>query len=414
MKPVFKEEMEFLGIPNNLENILWVESRCYYGFDKKFNKIKFGRDINKLPKTINELITHKEYCNYYYKNFTSKLVEDERNKLYKYINNNNYDEIIISISGGKDSTVAEHMVRDICEKHNKVRILFGNTTNETHYTYKYVKEMYGNKLEICNPNQGFYNWCLSNNFIPTKFGRACCSIFKEGNITPYLSDKYDKKLLHICGIRRDESNTRSKYNQIRKGKWENKKAQENWNMYLPIIDFLDLDVWSYLIYFNIPFNPLYKFGYSRVGCTNCPYRSDYELLLNKHFLPTYYNHWQKILKQVFINEGLAITLNCTLDEYLNGDWRGTIAHSQPTKEVIQDFANLKGISFDEAKKYFKTNRCSCGKRLSKDVIALNMKLLGRNTDGRMCLKCLAEFFGTTKQELKNQIKEFKQQGCNLF
>lgn len=304
------------------------------------------------------------------------------------------------------------MSMDICEKYGNVRVLFGNTTNETHYTYRYVKEIYGDKLEIVNPKYGFYNWILKTGIIPTKQTRSCCGTFKEGNISSYLDD--NKKILQICGIRKDESKTRSNYEQIKiNTKW-NVKQSENWRFYFPIIDFNDFDVWSYIFYNKLKFNNLYKFGYNRVGCTNCPYRSDYELKLNKHFLSSYDTRWKNIIKDIFIKDGLSININCTLQEFLDGAWRSGMVRDNPTNEVIQDFANLKGISFDEAKKYFKTNRCSCGKRLSKDVIALNMKLLGRNTDGRMCLKCLAEFLGTTKQELKNQIKEFKQQGCNLF
>lgn len=413
MKPVFKEEMDYLGINSCMENYLWVDSRAYRAFDKNGLEIKFGRKIENIKLETENLMTHKEYCDYYYDNFTKEKVERERERLARYLYENSYDEIIISVSGGKDSTVMEHMTRDIYEFLNH-RILFGNTSNETHYTYKYVKDTYGKKLEIANPKEGFNNWCVRIGFIPTKFGRACCSIFKEGNITPHLQNSYNKKLLHLCGIRRDESANRSTYDQIRKGKWENKLAQENWNMYLPIIDFDDLDIWSYIISKNIEFNQLYKFGYSRVGCTNCAYRSDYELDLNKHFLPAYSNNWNKILKKVFISEGLAITLNCTLQEYLDGEWRGLSIRTEPTEEVIEDFAKHKGITVDEARKYFKKNRCDCGKRLSKDVIGLNMKLLGRNTEGRMCLKCLAQFLETDIKSLKKQIEDFKQSGCNLF
>ncbi|MGL5050497.1 MAG: phosphoadenosine phosphosulfate reductase family protein [Fusobacteriaceae bacterium] len=296
----------------------------------------------------------------------------------------------------------------------KTRVLFGNTSNETHFTYKYVKDTYGEALEIASPKEGFYSWCLRTGFIPTKFGRACCSIFKEGNITPYLGKDRKKKLLHVCGMRRDESTLRSKYEQIRKGKWEDKEAHQNWNMYLPIIEFNDEDVWSYLISKNLEFNEMYEKGYGRVGCTNCPYRTDYELKLNEYFLPTYDEKWKKVLKKVFIDEGIAIILNCTLHEFVTGCWKNGVVRAEPTTEVIQDFADNKGIDFEQAKKYFKKNRCDCGKRLSKDVIGLNMKLLGRNTEGRMCLKCLAEFVGTDVKSLKKQIEGFKVDGCNLF
>ena len=305
------------------------------------------------------------------------------------------------MSGGKDSTVASHMSMDICEKYGNVRVLFGNTTNETHYTYRYVKEMYGDKLEIANPKEGFYGWCLKTGIVPSRLTRSCCGIFKEGNIAHYLDE--DKKTLQVCGIRRDESKTRSEYTQEKVNTKWGVKQKENWKFYFPIIEFDDLDVWCYILFHTINYNYLYRFGYSRVGCTNCPYRSEYETELNKHFLTYYDEYWKSILSTIFMRDGLAINMNCTLQEFLDGAWKAGIVREEPTDEVIQEFADFKDISFEQAKKYFKANRCSCGKRLSKDVIALNMKLLGRNTEGRMCLKCLAEFLGTTKQELKKQI-----------
>ena len=185
-------------------------------------------------------------------------------------------------------------------------------------------------------------------------------------------------------------------------------------MFLPILEFEDIDVWVYLISNNVEFNELYKFGYNRVGCTNCPYRSPYELKLNTYFLPTYDKKWKTILKKRFIEDGIAININCTLQEFLDGAWKAGIVRENPTEEIIKEFANYRNISIEQAEKYFKTNRCDCGKRLSKDMIALNMKLLGRNTNARMCLKCLAEFVESDKKELKKQIEHFKDRGCELF
>ena len=38
----------------------------------------------------------------------------------------------------------------------------------------------------------------------------------------------------------------------------------------PIIDWGDTDVWGYIESEDIPFNPLYKCGFCRVGCVGCP------------------------------------------------------------------------------------------------------------------------------------------------
>ena len=38
----------------------------------------------------------------------------------------------------------------------------------------------------------------------------------------------------------------------------------------PIIDWTDQDVWDYIASEHVPVNPIYKCGYSRVGCIGCP------------------------------------------------------------------------------------------------------------------------------------------------
>lgn len=38
----------------------------------------------------------------------------------------------------------------------------------------------------------------------------------------------------------------------------------------PIIDWTDEDVWEYLHYINVPSNPEYQNGFTRVGCVGCP------------------------------------------------------------------------------------------------------------------------------------------------
>lgn len=415
MKPIFLEEMNYLGINKELEGYLWVNARCYYGFNKEYKKVTFGRSLNKLPRTTEGLLTHNEYLEFYYKEITESKVRYEKDKFENYLINNSYEEIIISVSGGKDSTVIHHMVNDICKKYHKTRTLFGNTSNETHHTYKYIKDMYGDELEICNPKEGFYQWVDKTGFVPTRINRVCCDLFKEGNIHEYLETEHNKRVLHICGIRKDESLSRSMYTQVGMGKWKSKQAQDNWNMYLPIIEFDDLDVWSYLFYHNIEFNKLYKFGFGRVGCTNCPFRTNHELELNKYFLPTYSNKWDKLIGDIFERDGLAINLNCTKEEFLKGGWKGGLFRELPTREVIQEFADSKNIEYIKAEKYFKSNKCNvCGKRITKDMIALNMKLLGRETNERMCLKHLAEFQEVDIKILKEDIGNFKKQGCNLF
>lgn len=56
----------------------------------------------------------------------------------------------------------------------------------------------------------------------------------------------------------------------------------------------------------------------------------------------------------------------------------------------------------------------CDAELSRDEIGLNKKIVGRNVVKMQCLPCLAAYFETTVDELREKIEEFKRQGCALF
>ena len=50
----------------------------------------------------------------------------------------------------------------------------------------------------------------------------------------------------------------------------------------------------------------------------------------------------------------------------------------------------------------------------KEILAMNMKLHGRNISKFMCKKCLMNMHNMTKDDWDMQVAEFKKQGCDLF
>lgn len=61
------------------------------------------------------------------------------------------------------------------------------------------------------------------------------------------------------------------------------------------------------------------------------------------------------------------------------------------------------------------NCAYCDKeKLSKNEIGLNKKLIHPQIERMKCLTCMAAYFETTEEELKEMIERFKQQGCALF
>ena len=57
----------------------------------------------------------------------------------------------------------------------------------------------------------------------------------------------------------------------------------------------------------------------------------------------------------------------------------------------------------------------CGKKkLDKDTIGINKKILSNEISDFYCLNCFAEYLGCTEEDLLEKIEEFKEEGCTLF
>ena len=63
----------------------------------------------------------------------------------------------------------------------------------------------------------------------------------------------------------------------------------------------------------------------------------------------------------------------------------------------------------------KTKNCKdCNTELTKDEIALTKKIINSKAKDFLCLDCMSEMLGCTKEDLEIKIEEFKEQGCTLF
>ena len=311
-------------------------------------------------------------------------------------------------STGKDSTVTLDLVQQVKPD---IKVMFNNTSCDVADTYKIVKSH--PDWIITNPKVGIYNYFQNNNYIPNIFSRGCCSIYKEGASVKYLESHNTDKLIQIMGVRNDESNTRADYDFIKHNpKWSN----PNWYALYPIRKWSDLDVWLYMLHNHLEINAKYKKGYSRVGCAICcPYYTKYTWVLDKYWYPTLYNRWHLFLQKDFLEKQRWQKINCTLEEY-HSCWNGGVFRPEPTEEVIREMMEYKGITDrNVALQYFNKTCCKCGKSVHQnDVLAMNLKLHGRNVDRIFCKKCLMEEHGMSKEEWNKNIENFKRQGCTLF
>ena len=476
MKPIFEKEKHFLEERLNLKlpSDCWRDGNSIYlNIDKDTLIIKFKVEHKQLLITKNKL---EEVLNSYknksfieeikdYEFKLQALEEESLNKTIECMKKYPDYEFRVSDSTGKDSALCHYIFRKACKKLgiNKYEIDFFNTSNDTADTYKQIKKNIKNtisfqyKIEhkkdiskeeletkyndvvykwIHNPNIGWHQWIkeVKHYYLPSIMVRNCCSTYKEGKLKEVL-DK-SKNYVLFLGMRKYESVKRQHYDYYLNDKMDklyketglNKykcNVPKNWIRFLPIVNWRDEEVWLFIMKNNIEINPMYYLGFNRVGCLCCPYSSDYNDLLIEHYYPYLWNNWCQIVEKNYELYNVKNRLKWSKEEYIQeGKWKSSTSKLQeyitknPTKVRVQEVANILNISEEVAEKYFKQT-CSCGKKLNPDEIAMFLKLYGRyegKTDDRtyLCKSCLCKQMNISKEKYSEKVKEFREQGCNLF
>ena len=309
-------------------------------------------------------------------------------------------------------------------------INFANTSNDTADTYREIKSLPQDKLNILNPKIGFYQWIedVKHYYLPSIRVRNCCSTYKEGQTNKAYDN--NRPTIMVSGLRSKESTKRSKYSNLMTYEWSMEhigsyNLPKKWIMFAPLCeDWADEDIWLYLLMTKTHFNPMYKKGFHRVGCLICPFQQDYVDLLIQYWYPKAWERWLKILKKNYDITLVEKTLKWTFEEWANGEWKSSfskehmIISQKPTPERIKELAELKGISEAMAVKYF-NRTCPCGKKLNPTEISMFFKTQGRlenQEDNRniLCKSCLCDKMGWTKTQYKEKRIEFQESGCNLF
>lgn len=429
MLPVFDQYIKFLKDKTNNDNKLtvlsegcfWIDRQIIRAFDNKGNlhkilKINIDNDLNlsiklyKYDTSMNFETWDKTVIR-----LNNKLIKLE-NKSIQLLQKYKGNKIIDTNSTGKDSMVKTHLAQKAGLKFDTY---FNVTTCDVADSNLMAKR---NNYKFIYPDKklnGFYNWSKKNNLIPSRLNRACCLYFKENPTIENFDD--NEKLVFLFGMRNSESNNRSNYGDV----WKNDKwgKKRDWIGLLPIRQWTDLDIWLYILKEGIEINSKYKKGYNRVGCgIVCPNYSKTTWVLDKYWYPKLYQRWQERLKEDFINNYKWIVMNCTLQEYIQEAWNGGTFRSEPTTDVVKEFAEYKCIDIEAAKKYF-VRQCVNGCKNKRgnirtikelDVLAMNLKMFGRNIDKFMCKKCLLKYLNWTKEDFQQQVQEFKNSGCKLF
>lgn len=313
IRPVFPEERLLLEILLD-KPLKYINSSCWnsvggtYFIDGK----KVTITINKLKKLDDNKIRER-YHHYNELNDDSAfrkyidLFIEKNNERFEFLSNEaleyiktvsqdyDFNSRFVSFSGGKDSTVVSDLVIRALGT-PKVLHIFGDTTLEFPETYEYVKRFRGSHrltpmIDSKNREKNFYDLAEIIG-PPSRVMRWCCTVFKTGAITRDINAIFKNKtrILTYYGIRRSESISRSKYDRDSDSPKITKQRTVS-----PIIDWIDADVWLYILSRNIDFNHAYRYGFSRVGCWCCPNNSGWSEFLSKLHHPNEFYEFRDLL-----------------------------------------------------------------------------------------------------------------------
>ena len=420
MQPIFKELIQMwsdLGYPLPItEGKYWLDNHFVVAFDTGGGKHKLYK--YKVFDDLSIEIKPYEDCNNipletWYQTVArmseqiDKKSSDAMQVICKAIQNYPNHKKVVFTSTGKDSMVTLDLVKHILPN---IKVYFNNTSLDTADTYRMIKSH--NDWTIINPEIGFYQYIKQMRYIPTRFSRGCCTVFKEGKSIEYFNN--ESQMLFFMGVRNDESAGRADREDISHNpKWKDR----DWFSCLPIRTWSEFDVWLYILKHKLEINPKYRKGYTRVGCSvACPYYTKYTWVLDKYWYRKAYDRWREILRKDFTQEQRWTKLNCTVDEYVKDGWNGGLYRPEPTEEVIDEFMRHKGINDKNiALQYFNKKCCKCDRNVRQnEVLAMNLKMIGRNTNQIYCKKHLKEICNMSNEDWDNVVADFKRQGCKLF
>lgn len=314
LRPVFPEERILLEILLDeplafREKSVWVSNNRYYidgevkviptsiyktlevrNIDSLMEKYKSENDYVFFNDTIKKfLLANRERLNY--------LIDEGTRFIREIAAEYPSENIVISFSGGKDSTVTADLTVRALSDPSLVHI-FGDTTLEFPLTVEYAQRFRDNNPKAIfkvakNREQDFYSVCEDIG-PPARMLRWCCSMFKTGPITRVLNSLYrDTNILTFYGIRKSESVSRSKYNRVEDDA-EAVKIQKQ-KVASPIFFWKDIDIWLYILGENIDFNDAYRLGYDRVGCWCCPNNNERAQFLSRIYMPEQSKKWRTFL-----------------------------------------------------------------------------------------------------------------------
>ena len=197
------------------------------------------------------------------------------------------DRFIASFSGGKDSQVVLDLVTRAIPP-TAFEVIYSDTGYELPPSlelYEEVKRYYGERFPSLKFSTARNHESVLNYWdkigTPSDTHRWCCSVMKTAPLYRMLKVDGNKqaRVLTFDGVRAEESTRRSGYERIGKGVKHSTVVNAS-----PILNWSTVEVFLYLLGHNLPINPAYRKGVTRVGCVICPFSSEWnEMVVRNNY-----------------------------------------------------------------------------------------------------------------------------------
>ncbi len=184
-----------------------------------------------------------------------------------------FDTIIVPWSGGKDSTATLLIALEAFGR-SRVHVVYGDTGTEFPLSRNYVYRIAGKLgIDFIEAYAGI-DKVLEEGVapMPTHDNRWCTGM-KVDSIENTIKKLADGRTLIIVGDRDAESPKRAMRPYVRRGPVINSIIAT------PIREWSGALVQLYIMYKGLPLNPMYEYGFYRIGCYMCPALRNWEIFL---------------------------------------------------------------------------------------------------------------------------------------
>ncbi len=274
--------------------------------------------------------------------------------------------VMVSYSGGKDSLVTLSLVMQALPDMN-FDVLFVDTGIEFPETVNYVEESskklgFNDKLIVERVSSKVF-WDAFEKFGPPgRDFRHCCKFAKLAPIQRAIDKLYDGgQCISFVGQRRYESFKRA-ISDI----WQNQYVPNQINV-SPIQNWNALMIWMYILWKELPYNPLYEKGYERIGCWVCPSSdmAQFKILENNHpkLYSKLYTAVEEWRKKKNLPEGF----------WKHGLWR--------FKQIPKKISNVLSLDLKDFKSSSESNELSFLEIEASDCITNPVTVIGSFSNG---------------------------------